>query len=395
MKIRNYIIRLWNSDKERYVTKTSIRKGLADCGDVNAIGRIHQFLELIGAINFGLEAPSSCRKQGQIDAVVQNETTIQQVLELIMSCKSSTTSSPFAPTCSNKLKHVQFDPSFDLIKSATQIQNLSISSNALMVMDLHAHVHKRDGFGLLAGQWDPENNNVKLLFTIPYTGPQSSSTSSLQSVSFWEKSVINWVDHSEISQTLSNNNLPLEILGYYTTHKLNSLISLSQFSHYRSIFCKNQSKTKPFIGAFAVPFTRKQDLTSFSFVMYPLFGSGSTRKTLHLLKTHVLIESILPIEQFVQILSSYHKNNEDSVTLFENDIVDPHRTLFDRLLISLSSFVYVSEKTKNSFWEQIKIWANKGISDNLIDAFNTKEVVWRLKPKASQNPELNFFYNSS
>lgn len=69
MKIRNYIIRQWSANKTKYVTKTSVRKGLKDCGDVNAIGRVHQFLELIGAINFGLEAPASCRKQGQPEPV--------------------------------------------------------------------------------------------------------------------------------------------------------------------------------------------------------------------------------------------------------------------------------------------------------------------------------------
>lgn len=39
--------------KPSYVTKTSVRKGLQQCGDVNCIGRIHGYLEQIGAINFG------------------------------------------------------------------------------------------------------------------------------------------------------------------------------------------------------------------------------------------------------------------------------------------------------------------------------------------------------
>lgn len=44
---------MWFSLKPQYITKTSIRPGLKNCGDVNSIGRIHQFLEQIGAINFG------------------------------------------------------------------------------------------------------------------------------------------------------------------------------------------------------------------------------------------------------------------------------------------------------------------------------------------------------
>jgi protein MYSM1 len=43
----------WKRCKPRYLTKTSARNGLKDCGDVNAIGRVHSYLESIGAINVG------------------------------------------------------------------------------------------------------------------------------------------------------------------------------------------------------------------------------------------------------------------------------------------------------------------------------------------------------
>ncbi|KAG8003421.1 Histone H2A deubiquitinase MYSM1 [Nibea albiflora] len=41
--------------KPKYLNKTSVRPGLKNCGDVNCIGRIHTYLELIGAINFNCE----------------------------------------------------------------------------------------------------------------------------------------------------------------------------------------------------------------------------------------------------------------------------------------------------------------------------------------------------
>ncbi|RUS34022.1 LOW QUALITY PROTEIN: hypothetical protein BC938DRAFT_482788 [Jimgerdemannia flammicorona] len=52
-KIRNYILGAWARCRPRYLTKTSIRPGLKDCGDVNAIGRVHTYLERVGAINVG------------------------------------------------------------------------------------------------------------------------------------------------------------------------------------------------------------------------------------------------------------------------------------------------------------------------------------------------------
>lgn len=51
LRIRNHMLDCWNQCKPRYLTKTSARKGLKDCGDVNAIGRVHSYLESVGAIN--------------------------------------------------------------------------------------------------------------------------------------------------------------------------------------------------------------------------------------------------------------------------------------------------------------------------------------------------------
>ena len=54
MKIRNHILDSWHRVyKPEYMTKTAARKSLKDCGDVNAIGRVHAYLEKIKAINVG------------------------------------------------------------------------------------------------------------------------------------------------------------------------------------------------------------------------------------------------------------------------------------------------------------------------------------------------------
>ena len=53
IKIRNSIVQEWRKVKPRYLTKTSVRPSLKNCGDVNCISRVHAYLELTGAINFG------------------------------------------------------------------------------------------------------------------------------------------------------------------------------------------------------------------------------------------------------------------------------------------------------------------------------------------------------
>lgn len=49
--IRNYIIQQWNANKPNYVNKTEARRGLINGGDVNAIGRIHDYLTEARVIN--------------------------------------------------------------------------------------------------------------------------------------------------------------------------------------------------------------------------------------------------------------------------------------------------------------------------------------------------------
>ncbi|KAJ1732958.1 hypothetical protein LPJ61_001796 [Coemansia biformis] len=55
MRIRNHMVQAWAAQRPQYLTKIKARAGLKDCGDVNAIGRVHTFLEGAGIINAGAE----------------------------------------------------------------------------------------------------------------------------------------------------------------------------------------------------------------------------------------------------------------------------------------------------------------------------------------------------
>ena len=73
-QIRNHIIDMWKQNRPSYVTKTSVRTGLRNCGDVNCIGRIHTYLEQIGAINFG------CGKQSKASLVISSSNLITNIV---------------------------------------------------------------------------------------------------------------------------------------------------------------------------------------------------------------------------------------------------------------------------------------------------------------------------
>lgn len=430
VRIRNHIVRTWAMNKMRYITKTSVRRGLRDCGDVNAIGRVHQFLELVGAINFGLEAPPSCRKQGQpepLSVLMTNKAPLQQHIQQqqlaraassgflqqqrpvgstspmqpnapsyasIAAGTSPATPMPIVPPTAVPLTsgsrpsiRSQFDPTYEVVKNSTAhvLPTLIVSSNIMMVIDLHAQLHKRDGFGLIAGSYEAESNTVHLKHAIPYTGPQSAAASSLQAVSAWEKSVAAWLEHSSIAKQATASNVPLEIMGYYTTHKLNGALSVTQFNYYRSVFCKGAARNRPFIGLFAVPFERTLDTTLFHSVMCPASGPngapvqpGVPQKTLCLLKRNVYCEKKLPQEQVAQLFSAY-MDNDVALNMNERDDRDQHRTLLDRCLVSLSSAVFVSERDKNALWEHMRVLASEGVSPKLLAMLNSKDAVWSFK----------------
>lgn len=83
LRIRNHIIGLWLKQQPRYLNKTSSRMGLKNCGDVNCIGLIHDYLERIGAINFG--CPQTNAKK---DRTAPDSTSLKKVSLIFSSTRS-------------------------------------------------------------------------------------------------------------------------------------------------------------------------------------------------------------------------------------------------------------------------------------------------------------------
>ena len=98
MKIRDFIITAWNQCKPNYLSKTSVRTGLKDCGDVNAIGRVHQFLESLGAINYGTLKPLRCIKKKK--PISSNSTLILQNSGSVNTTVTSSSTSPLLSSTS-------------------------------------------------------------------------------------------------------------------------------------------------------------------------------------------------------------------------------------------------------------------------------------------------------
>ncbi|XP_065513147.1 deubiquitinase MYSM1 isoform X3 [Caloenas nicobarica] len=209
LKIRNYILDQWERCKPKYLNKTSVRPGLKNCGDVNCIGRIHTYLELIGAINFGCEQAVYNRPQPADKSRSREGKDTVEAYQLAQRLQSMRTRrrrvrDPWGNWCDakdlegqtfehlsaeelarrreeEKLKPAKsakgsrqikssFDP-FQLIPCCLFTEEkqepfqVKVSSEALLIMDLHSHVSMAEVIGLLGGRYSEADKIVESYFS--------------------------------------------------------------------------------------------------------------------------------------------------------------------------------------------------------------------------------------
>ncbi|XP_064624801.1 histone H2A deubiquitinase MYSM1-like [Lineus longissimus] len=236
MRIRNYIIDAWEKCKPEYLNKTSVRPGLKNCGDVNSIGRIHAYLEQIGAINFGCEQanyfrrvrpplPSSSKEKrpesraDRTDPVKSRKRRVRDVFgEWIdeselegrtiehKSEEHRPSAVPRARTPKIRKDTYWYDP-FKLLpceKFPSELPApfmLDMSCSAMAVMDVHAHTSKTEVIGLLGGHYNKERGALEILTAEPCnslsTGMQCemdpiSQTQAMDRITNEDFSVVGW-----------------------------------------------------------------------------------------------------------------------------------------------------------------------------------------------------------
>ncbi|XP_005398546.1 PREDICTED: histone H2A deubiquitinase MYSM1 isoform X2 [Chinchilla lanigera] len=292
LKIRNYILDQWEMRKPNYLNKTSVRPGLKNCGDVNCIGRIHTYLELIGAINFGCEQAVYNRPQ-PIDKVrVRDRRDAVEAYQLAQRLQSMRTRrrrvrDPWGNWCDAKdlegqtFEHLSaeelakrreeennkpaksskvsrstkssFDP-FQLIpcnifsEEKQEPFQVKVASEALLIMDLHAHVSMAEVIGLLGGRY----SEVGKIVEVCAAEPCNSLSTGLQ------------CEMDPVSQTQASETLAVRgysVIGWYHSHPAfdpnPSLRDIDTQAKYQSYFSRRGAK---FIGMIISPYNRNNPL---------------------------------------------------------------------------------------------------------------------------------------
>ncbi|XP_068727042.1 deubiquitinase MYSM1-like [Montipora capricornis] len=283
MKIRNYILDMWGKTKPCYLFKTAVRSGLRNCGDVNSIGRVHAFLEDIGAINEGcLDRPvPRVRQQDEVadeKANVQLESWVNSlrprkkrprnnnedwvdlsqpegmtIEHLFPEERASQEGAPNnrGPTSASRKRPSRSKTSYDpfllvpcrkfLSPSAVPFDVL-IQSETLMVMDAHAHMSTTEVIGLLGGNYSHESRLLKVSKAIPCR----SLSTGLQ------------CEMDPVSQTQALEDLAhrgLFVVGWYHSHPtflpIPSLRDIETQTKFQEWFGKGGA---PFIGIIVSPY---------------------------------------------------------------------------------------------------------------------------------------------
>ncbi|XP_036300145.1 deubiquitinase MYSM1 isoform X5 [Pipistrellus kuhlii] len=227
LKIRNYILDQWEICKPKYLNKTSVRPGLKNCGDVNCIGRIHTYLELIGAINFGCEQAVYNRPQPVDKVRIRDRKDTVEAYQLAQRLQSMRTRrrrvrDPWGNWCDAKdLEGQTFE---------------------------HAHVSMAEVIGLLGGRY----SEIDKIVEVCAAEPCNSLSTGLQ------------CEMDPVSQTQASEALAVRgysVIGWYHSHPAfdpnPSLRDIDTQAKYQSYFSRGGAK---FIGMIVSPYNRNNPL---------------------------------------------------------------------------------------------------------------------------------------
>uniref|UniRef100_A0A452VAE2 Deubiquitinase MYSM1 n=1 Tax=Ursus maritimus TaxID=29073 RepID=A0A452VAE2_URSMA len=274
LKIRNYILDQWEICKPKYLNKTSVRPGLKNCGDVNCIGRIHTYLELIGAINFGCEQAVYNRPQPVDKVRVRDRKDAVEAYELAQRLQSMRTRrrrvrDPWGNWCDAKdlegqtFEHLSAEElarrkeeKCKPVKSSKVPRPTKSSFDPFQLIPCnffseekqHAHVSMAEVIGLLGGRY----SEVDKIVEVCAAEPCNSLSTGLQ------------CEMDPVSQTQASETLAVRgysVIGWYHSHPAfdpnPSLRDIDTQAKYQSYFSRGGAK---FIGMIVSPYNQNNPL---------------------------------------------------------------------------------------------------------------------------------------
>ncbi|KAJ2706510.1 hypothetical protein FB645_001518 [Coemansia sp. IMI 203386] len=280
MTIRNHIIGEWHKVQPQYLTKIRARSGLRNCGDVNAIGRVHTFLEDSGLINIDAvqtkrkrvavrrqmddiinddessdeiyygNRPRRTRSNGDGGHVVEHSGVIVRRAHDDGEYRCSSDSSGDEKRGRRKRKNggrwqwANNTSEFRLVPCLTFAQQpylLRISAASLALMDLHAHLTHSEVIGLLGGRFQDGVIYVEIAFAC--AGAGSATECEMDPA-------------AEVAARRLFSSRGLAAVGWFHSHPTfeptPSVRDIATQRAYQSL-CRQPDGSEPFVGVIVSP----------------------------------------------------------------------------------------------------------------------------------------------
>ncbi|KAI9366226.1 hypothetical protein BD770DRAFT_355557 [Pilaira anomala] len=392
LKIRNHMLDCWHQCKPKYLTKTSARKGLKDCGDVNAIGRVHQYLESIGAINVnctthaprppkrvprevyeqdeqdhfdpaefvvGYDGPRKRKVRNEKGEWVDPKELEGRVIE------HGQVIVPLDPKPKRVMKRSNqyyggddfgrgYDP-FRLVPTNHYNDDLpapfevEIISDALLVMDFHSHLAHTEIIGLLGGNF-VMRGETKVL--------QVKSVFPCQSTSTGIQCEMDPASEMKAREVFADKGF--DVVGWYHSHPTfephPSIRDIENQTSYQTLFRKEDSGDEPFIGVIVTPYD-PEILSDHSQIQYLHISKEwnelhSFRVPYACRRTVLQSEQVSSeiYEQLVDLIEEY-KDYEHKVNML---LPFGTQTRLDKLLDSLKAHLFLKQQDEENFIQSVK-----------------------------------------
>ncbi|CAO3685862.1 unnamed protein product [Rhizopus stolonifer] len=290
LRIRNHILDCWYKCRPRYLAKTMARKELRDCGDVNAIGRVHTYLEDMGAINVDCvtRAPRPPKRIPR-ETIVEEEEMFEAP-EFVVNYDGprkrkvrnehgdwvdpkeleGRVIEHGVPVVENEPKAKKIRKSFhqhyytgddfnrgydpfrlvptshynDILLPPFEVE---IVSDALLVMDFHAHLAHTEIIGLLGGNFI-KRSGTKVL-QIKSVFPCKSTSTGIQC----EMDPASEMRAREVFAEQGYN-----VVGWYHSHPTfephPSIRDIENQTSYQTLFREGSTGDEPFVGVIVTPY---------------------------------------------------------------------------------------------------------------------------------------------
>ncbi|KAI8374315.1 uncharacterized protein BYT42DRAFT_615489 [Radiomyces spectabilis] len=274
MRIRNHILDSWQTSCPNYITKSAARKNLQENVDVNAVGRIHAYLEKIGAINVGCAPTTRVRRPVQRTPrkvyVYSDEEEIERATnkgsrkrrlgaqlgywgnsEEFQSRRVVRRPQPIYQ--GGQVFADGYDP-FQLVPVEYYDDHypapftVEVATDALLVMDFHSHLAYTEIIGLMGGTFHTRDNGTKVI-SIKCVFPCRSTSTGIQC----EMDPVSEMQAREVFEQKG-----LTVVGWYHSHPTfephPSVRDIENQASYQTLFRDKSTGDEPFIGVIVTPY---------------------------------------------------------------------------------------------------------------------------------------------